>query len=315
MTGNSDAAAYRRAGVGEWARRFVSLSRLPHVLLDIATPAMAALLWLGRFPSPRIVFLGLLASFAGYAAVYALNDLVDRRIDREKMATDDTTHRGYLDAVAGRHPVALGVLKAAHGWAWVATWEALAIVAAFLLRPVCVLVFLSGAALEALYCRLYRVTPLRLLLSGAIKTFGGIAAVFAVDPNPDLARLLLLMSMVFFWEIGGQNIPADWTDIDEDRAMRARTTPVFLGARRATLAIIASLGAAICMSAAVLTVFGGAYTLVFIACAVLAGSALLLFPSLKLLRTGERLSAQGLFNVASWYPLSLLAIAAARAIV
>ena len=36
---------------------------------------------------------------------------------------------------------------------------------------------------------------------------------------------------------------------------------------------------------------------------------------LKLLRTGERLSAQGLFNVASWYPLSLLAIAAARAIV
>ena len=97
--------------------------------------------------------------------------------------------------------------------------------------------------------------------------------------------------------------------------MRARTTPVFLGARRATLAIIASLGAAICMSVAVLTVFGGAYTLVFIACAVLAGSALLLFPSLKLLRTGERLSAQGLFNVASWYPLSLLAIAAARAIV
>jgi 4-hydroxybenzoate polyprenyltransferase len=315
VTGNPPAASCGRLTLAGWARRFVSLSRLPHVLLDIATPAAAAILWLGHLPSTRTLLLGLGTAFAGYTAVYALNDLVDRRIDREKMSTDDSTHRGYLDAIAGRHPVARGLLREAHGWAWMAVWEVLAIVGAFLLRPSCVIIFLAGGALEAIYCRLYRVTPLRVLLSGAVKTMGGAAAVFAVDPNPDAARLIVLVLLVFFWEIGGQNIPADWTDIDEDKGMRARTVPVFLGARRATVAILLCLGLAICLSVFVLAVFHGPDALVFMACAVLAGAALLLYPSVRLLRTAERSSAQALFNLASWYPLALLVIVTARAIV
>ncbi len=299
----------------EWAGRFVSLSRLPHVLLDVAAPPAAAILWLGHLPSTRIIVLGLVTAFAGYTAVYALNDLVDRQIDREKMSTDDATHRGYLDAIAGRHPVARGLLKEAYGWAWMAVWQVVAVVGALLLRPLCLVIFLAGGALEAVYCRLYRVTPLRVLLSGVIKTLGGVAAVFAVDPNPDAARLLVLVLLIFFWEIGGQNIPADWTDIDEDTEMGARTVPVFLGARRATTAILLCLGLAICLSVLVLAVFHGPYAPVFMACAALAGAGLLLYPSLRLLRSAERSSAQALFNLASWYPLALLVIVTARAIV
>ena len=61
---------------------FLALSRTPHGTLDMATPAMTALLWYGGFPSLKIISLGLLTAFAGYTAVYALNDIIDYNIDR-----------------------------------------------------------------------------------------------------------------------------------------------------------------------------------------------------------------------------------------
>ena len=56
---------------------FLGLSRTPHGILDMATPPMAALLWLGHFPPFLVVIVGLITAFAGYTAVYALNDLID----------------------------------------------------------------------------------------------------------------------------------------------------------------------------------------------------------------------------------------------
>ena len=63
---------------------FLALSRTPHGLLDMATPGLSALLWLGTFPSAGMMGLGLLTAFSGYTAVYALNDLTDYRVDQEK---------------------------------------------------------------------------------------------------------------------------------------------------------------------------------------------------------------------------------------
>jgi len=37
------------------------------------------------------------------------------------------------------------------------------------------------------------------------------AAVVAVDPDPSAAFLIALFLSLFFWEIGGQNIPNDLT--------------------------------------------------------------------------------------------------------
>ena len=51
-----------------------------------APPPLAPLLWLGYFPSPYIVIIGLVTTFAGYTAVYALNDIVDYKVDKEKAA-------------------------------------------------------------------------------------------------------------------------------------------------------------------------------------------------------------------------------------
>src|SRR5512135_1255253 len=77
---------------------FLALSRTPHGLLDLAAPALAALLWLGRFPPLSVTALGLLTVFAGYTAVYALNDVVDYRVDREKLRLKGPEVGHYLDA-------------------------------------------------------------------------------------------------------------------------------------------------------------------------------------------------------------------------
>ncbi len=66
---------------------FIALSRTPHAVLDLAAPTLSAVLWLGAFPSAETAGLGLLTAFSGYNAVYALNDIKDYRVDREKLSS------------------------------------------------------------------------------------------------------------------------------------------------------------------------------------------------------------------------------------
>jgi len=63
---------------------FFALSRTPHGLLDMCTPAFGALLWLGQFPPIFTIIIGLITTFAGYTDVYALNDVVDYKVDKKK---------------------------------------------------------------------------------------------------------------------------------------------------------------------------------------------------------------------------------------
>ena len=91
---------------------FWALSRTPHGLLDMTTPAFAALLWLGQFPPLKVVVLGLITTFAGYTCVYALNDVVDYQADKEKLERGGFQNsENYLDAVMIRHPMAQGFLR------------------------------------------------------------------------------------------------------------------------------------------------------------------------------------------------------------
>ena len=87
MDENPDARPDSKAfsPVSNW-KLFLGLSRTPHGVLDVATPAMAAVLWLGHIPAAPIVIVGLITAFAGYTAVYALNDLVDYRVDTERLS-------------------------------------------------------------------------------------------------------------------------------------------------------------------------------------------------------------------------------------
>ncbi len=78
----ANSATLSREGV----RKFFGLSRMTHSVLDIAHPAMGALLAFGGFPGASTVIIGLLAAFAGFTAVFALNDVMDCRVDCEKLS-------------------------------------------------------------------------------------------------------------------------------------------------------------------------------------------------------------------------------------
>jgi 4-hydroxybenzoate polyprenyltransferase len=279
----------------------------------MTTPAFAALLWLGSYPSLTVIILGLITTFSGYTAVYALNDVVDHRVDREKIRHGGfQDSEDYLDGVLVRHPIAQGVLSFRQGFIWALAWGLLAVAGAYVLNPVCALIFIIAAALETIYCLMWRVSHYRTLVSGAVKTSGAIAAVFAVDPNPSLLFLSILFLCLFFWEIGGQNIPADWTDIEEDRKLEARTIPVRFGLERANLFILISIILALILNVTLFWVSQVRFELPFILAALCLGMYLLLAPALKLFKTRSRTDAMALFNKASHYPAVLLVIVAIK---
>lgn len=292
---------------------FWALSRTAHGLLDMCTPAFAALLWLGHFPPLTVIVLGAITTFAGYTAVYALNDIVDYRSDKEKAAAGEFTGSGSdLDGVVVRHPMAQNLLSFNEGLAWALGWSFVALVGAYLLNPICVLIFVGGCILEAIYCLLWRVSPYRTIVSGAVKTSGAIAAVFAVDPNPSASFLLILFLMFFCWEIGGQNVPNDWSDLEEDRRYKAQTIPVHFGPDRSIIIVLATLFLTLGLNFLVFfftkTPFGISYPVV----ALIIGGYLLLTPAIQLHRIKESSVAMELFNKASYYPLALLCVVLAK---
>ena len=290
---------------------FWALSRTPHGLLDMCTAALAALLWLGFFPSIKIVGLGLITVFAGYTAVYALNDVVGYRSDKKKLQKGNLREIDAcqdLDAMLVRHPMARGLLSFKAGLAWALAWALLALIGAYLLNPLCVLIFVGGCILETIYCLMWNISPSRTLISGVVKTAGPIAAVFAVDPNPSVSYLVVLFLLMFFWEIGGQNVPNDWSDIEEDVRFKAQTVPIRLGTEKANIIIFGSIILTVIFSGMLLMLSNITFGLPFILAFASVGFYFLLLPTIKLYQTEEGSHALILFNKASYYPVALLVV-------
>lgn len=292
-------------------RLFLALSRTPHAMMDMATPGLAALLLLDGFPPLGVTLIGLITVFAGYTSVYALNDLMDYQIDRIKVKQGEFEGRkGYLDSAIVGHPLARGLLGLRESLSWVIAWGVLALVGAYILHPICALIFLGGCALEAVYCLMWRISYLRAIVSGAVKTSGAVAAVFAVDPAPSPAFLIALLLWIFFWEIGAQHIPADWAEIEEDRHLNGKTIPVRFGTERASQIILGFLAAAVLMSVLVLWLAPLRAKVAHIAIFVAVGIVLLLDPAYRLFKRRDASRVAALFNRASFYPLALLVVVA-----
>ena len=286
---------------------FFALSRTPHGLLDMATPAVSALLWLGDFPTLKVIALGLITAFSGYTAVYALNDMIDYRTDKEKIqgcGLNDSDKD--LDSAIMRHPLARDMMSYKEGLLWTLGWALLALIGAYQLNPACVLIFMAGCGLEVLYCLLLRISYLRTFVSGAVKTSGGLAAVFAVDPNPSPLFLILLFLWLFFWEIGGQNILNDTTDIEEDRCLHAKTVPLRFGLENSRLLILLFLGITVLLSGFLFRLAPIGFDLSYIGVCILLGFYFLLLPAFRLYLRKERRYAWTLFKKSSYYPLALL---------
>ena len=295
---------------------FLALSRTPHVLLDMATPAFGALLWLGALPSLKVTLMGLITAFAGYTAVYALNDILDHRVDRAQFQEDGFHDlSNYLDAILVRHPIAQGLLPLRESLYWAAAWSIVALIGAYALNPICALIFIGGSLLEASYCLLWELSSFRTLISGVVKTSGGIAAVFAVDSSPSPLFLAALFLWIFLWEIGGQNIPADWADIERDSRSQAKTIPVLCGPSRANAISLYALVLVTLMNLLLFSLAPRGVGVLDIGTCLVAGIYLLLIPAYRLFKSCNRQDALKLFNRASYYPVALLVVVAIRSLI
>lgn len=293
--------------IPEKLQLFFALSRTHHGVLDMMAPVFAALVYLGHFPDHRIILAGAITVFAGYTAVYALNDIAGYKDDKKNIRPIDKKGTD-IDSILIRHPLAQGVISLKSAALWAGFWSVVAVLGAYYLNPVSVLIFLGGALLEIIYCFLLKISYLRIVINGFVKSAGPVAAVFAVDKSPDPLLLCLVFLFFFLWEAGGQNIPNDYTDIEEDRQINAKTLPLVLGRDMASFLILGFLGAALCVMTALFFIspvdFSWFSYLVFG-----TGSLfLLILPAQNLRKTGKNQAAMTLFNRASYYPFFLLCV-------
>ena len=131
---------------------------------------------------------------------------------------------------------------------------------------------------------------------------------FAVVPSPSLAGLALMLGWLMLWEVGGQNIPADWNDIEEDRAIGARTIPLVFGLRVAGWLVLALLALTAAGSLLLAQLSPLALGWPFQLSVLLAGVVLLVVPAVRLAVTRDGRAAARLFDRSSLYPLALLLI-------
>jgi len=297
-------------------KQFVGLSRMTHSVLDIAHPALGAVLVFGGAPHPLTIIFGLLASFSGYTAVFALNDLIDLRVDREKLGGYAGKRECFdIDSVGLRHPLAQNCVPYRAALGWVIFWSALALVFGFLLNPICAALMAAAAGLEAGYCKLLRLTHWKTVLSGLMVAVGGMAGVFAITTAPPAAFVAVFALWAFTWEVGCRNIPNDWSDVDEDKALGARTMPVRFG-RLVTSRI--SFGMAmvtIASSLAFPLVIHMQLGWIFQIGALAAGVIFLVLPGIRWLRDQQTRSGMLFFNRACFYPLAVFVTAGILALV
>ena len=297
-------------------KRFLALSRTTHGILDLATPGFTAILWLGDFPDWKVIQLSIFTAFAAYTAIYALNDLVGIAVDREKFANGGIKEGYSVEASNLRYPLAQNALSYRLGMLWFIAWFVVALFGAYWLNPTIVIILIAAAILEVIYCLLLRVTYWRTLVSGLVKASGPISAIFVVESNPAPELLLLVFAWVLFWEIGGQNIPADWNDTEEDLRVGAKTIPIQFGFQTAGLVILVALGLTVISSLFLPLASPLPLGWLYLVASALAGIFLLLLPGLRLYRHQDdgRLAAK-LFDSASYYPLSQLTLIAIFALI
>ena len=286
---------------------FLGLSRTPHGLLDVATPAMAAMLQLGHFPPLFTIILGLITAFAGYTAVYAMNDLIDVNVDRERLALKKKSEAVFhVDEVMAEHPVAQGLIPFSKGFQWVGLWALLAMIGAFILNPFCAVLFVLSALCEFIYCKLLKITHLKIIASAIVKATGGLAGIYAVNPTPPIGFVIFIFFWLACWEIGGQNIANDIVDMEDDKQVGARTTLTVMGLNTSVFVLIATVSMAFFAGVTVFIVAGSGVGLLYPIGATILGYFLLLKPAKVVYESPGPREAASLFNRASYMPLSFL---------
>ena len=136
---------------------------------------------------------------------------------------------------------------------------------------------------------------------------GGLAGVFAVSSSPPPPAVALFALWAASWEIGGRNIPNDWSDIEEDVNLGVRTLPIRFGRVVSSRIAAAFASATILCSLAFPLAAPIRNVALYLGLALAAGFFLLAGPALRWLRDRTTESAMAYFNKACFYPLALFA--------
>ena len=266
----------------------------------------AALLCLGRFPPLTTILIGMITVFAGYACIYALNDITDYKLDRQRIGDLPKEPVCFdLDCIFVRHPLAQGLIPYASGVAWTVFWGTIALVGAAVLNPVCAAIFIIGAILEVIYCRLYKRSQWKIIIAATVKNLGALAAIFAVNPEPKPQFVIVVFVWVALWEIGGQNIPNDLVDMQEDGRLGAKTIPVVYGPTISVLTIFVTLIASFVLGLGLAFLSPIQLKGLYLIGAIVSGFFFLLLPLKKFMTDNDTGKAINLFNQASLYPLGI----------
>jgi 4-hydroxybenzoate polyprenyltransferase len=275
-------------------------SRGKQALLTIAQPALGVVLAVGGLPPARVVLIGLPAACAASFSLYALNDLLDRKVDEASLAAGKSAAPEHdVDTAFVRHPLAHGLLSLRVSVAWVAGLAALGALGTALLSPLALAFFVVAGVTQVVYCRLRSVTPWKTVLSGVMVGCGGLAGWAAVAPlRPGALGLFAVLGL---WEIGGRNIVNDLTDVGSDAPVGIRTVATVYGVSAAARA--AAAVSAACLAATLLLPMPAAAT----ALALVLGVWALGVPAVRLVRRPTPAQAASFFNRGSLYPDLVLA--------
>jgi 4-hydroxybenzoate polyprenyltransferase len=109
--------------------------------------------------------------------------------------------------------------------------------------------------------------------------------------------------------MGCRNIPNDWSDLEEDTALRIKTMPVRFG--RLATSRISFVFACVTIASSLLFPYAipVRFAMIFQAGALTAGIILLIIPGVRWLRDQQTKSAMLFFNRACFYPLAVFVIA------
>lgn len=286
---------------------YFGFSRTTHGFIDIAQPALGALIAINGFPELNIIIIGLIAAFAGYTAVFALNDLIDYKVDIVRMKYHQKEDKSFdVDSIGIRHPLAQGYLSYTKGLLWIIFWALIAIIGAYILSPICALLFIIAGILEIIYCKLLKVTAWKTIITGFMVATGALAGVYAVNSNPNLLFVIVFYIWMFAWEIGGRNITNDWSDIEEDPKLGIKTIPVVYGLNFAGILDMFFLLIIFASSIGVAFIPGVSLGITYIVLAILVGMYSLILPGIKLLQTKKSEEAFIIFNRACFYPTIMI---------
>ena len=129
-------------GLVVYLRPLLGFSRVLQATLSVAQPLLAGLIALHGFPSLDRTALALSAAWAGFLAVFAMNDLLDINLDKARFAHLRDYSGFDVDSALVRHPLAQRQIPYWLGVAWIGGLTAYALIGGYILSPLAPLMFL-----------------------------------------------------------------------------------------------------------------------------------------------------------------------------